>query len=59
MAMKSTDAAIMQRDVQKSVNVIGELVRDGVGSNEINTFYADKIQEQLAKIQKTLDKMEY
>lgn len=59
MAMKATDAAILQRDVQKSIKVIGELIRDGVGSKKIDTMYSDKINAQIEKIQNALDKMEY
>lgn len=57
--MKSTDAAILQRDISKSLKKIKELIRDGVGSNEINTFYADKIENQVDIISTILNKMEY
>ena len=57
--MKSTDAAILQRDISKALKKIKELIRDGVGSNEINTFYADKIESQIDTISTILNKMEY
>lgn len=57
--MTGKQCAILERNINKSVDKIKELLTDGANSGEVNNFYVEAIDNEVAKIKKELASMEY
>ena len=57
--MTGKQCAILERNINKSVDKIKELLTDGANSGEVNNFYVEAIDNEVAKIKKELANMEY
>jgi len=57
--MTGKQCAIMERNINKSVDEIKKLLAEGGQNGEVNNFYVEAITEKLDNIQAELNKMEY
>jgi gamma-glutamyl-gamma-aminobutyrate hydrolase PuuD len=57
--MTGKQCAIMERNINKSVDEIKKLLAEGGQNGEVNNFYVETITEKLDNIQAELNKMEY
>lgn len=57
--MTGKQCAILERNINKSVDKIKELLADGESKGEVNNFYVEAIDNEVAKIKKELESMEY
>ena len=57
--MTGKQCAIMERNINKSVDEIKKLLTEGGQNGEVNNFYVETIGEKLDNIKAELNKMEY
>lgn len=57
--MTGKQCAIMERNINKSVDEIKKLLAEGGQNGEVNNFYVETINEKLDNIKAELNKMEY
>ena len=57
--MTGKQCAIMERNINKSIDEIKKLLAEGGQNGEVNNFYVETINEKLDNIKAELNKMEY
>lgn len=57
--MTGRQCAILERNINKSVDEIKKLLADGAKNGEVNNFYVDTINSKLDNIKTELNNMEY
>ncbi len=57
--MTGKQCAILERNINKSVDEIKKLLAEGGQNGEVNNFYIETINKKLDNIQAELNKMEY
>lgn len=57
--MTGKQCAILERNINKSVDEIKKLLAEGGQNGEVNNFYVETINEKLDNIKAELNKMEY
>lgn len=57
--MTGKQCAILERNINKSVDEIKKLLAEGGQNGEVNNFYVETINEKLDNIKTELNNMEY